>query len=383
MKMTSEVEVLHRAMDSIEKNVVARVMKQEDRLEQLGLSSREFSDRILALEQKRGALAGSNLGAPPEGGMLVKSLTGSAEFRAFLEKRMPSAGVPVNVNELLTKNTITGSGSNVFAAADRLPGIVATTPERRIFVADLLPRFTSTAGSVEYTRESTEINAAGAQASEGAAKPESTMTFSLVSLPHATVAHFLKTSRQVLSDSAALQEFLRTRLTYCLRLELDDQVLNGDALTGNMSGMLKTGNFVAYAGGQAGDTKLDALRRAIGQLQTNDYVPDAIVVHPTDWTAIELIKETSGAYIVGAPAGTGPNQLWSIPVAASSAIPLGTFMVAALAQSVQLHIREDAQVMLSDSDTDNFTKNLVTVLAEMRASVSVMRPAGIIKGTLP
>ena len=58
-------------------------------------------------------------------------------------------------------------------------------------------------------------------------------------------------------------------------------------------------------------------------------------------------------------------------VAVAQGAPLvGDFQIGA-----QLFIREGVNVLLSDSDQDDFIKNKVTLLAEMRAALAVFRPA--------
>lgn len=63
-------------------------------------------------------------------------------------------------------------------------------------------------------RESAFTNNAAAQSAEGAAKAQSAITLTLQESKVATIAHWLKSSRQALSDSDALREYLDRRLRY-------------------------------------------------------------------------------------------------------------------------------------------------------------------------
>jgi hypothetical protein len=45
---------------------------------------------------------------------------------------------------------------------------------------------------------------------------------------------------------------------------------------------------------------------------------------------------------------------------------------------VQLFIREGVDVLLSDADQDDFIRNRVTLLAEMRAALAVFRPSAFV-----
>ena len=75
-------------------------------------------------------------------------------------------------------------------------------------------------------RETAFTNAANSVA-EGAAKPESTITFDLVSDPVRKIAHWLPVSEEALDDLPQLRSYLDSRLALGVRLEVDDQLLNG------------------------------------------------------------------------------------------------------------------------------------------------------------
>jgi HK97 family phage major capsid protein len=67
--------------------------------------------------------------------------------------------------------------------------------------------------------------------------------------------------------------------------------------------------------------------------------------------------------------------LWGVPLVPSPAIPQGTVLVGDFTIGAQLFIREGVQVLMSDSDQDDFLRNRVTLLGEMRAALAVFRPS--------
>ncbi len=271
----------------------------------------------------------------------------------------------------------------------RVPGII-NNPNRVLTIRDLLPVGTTNSNLVQFTRENVFTNNSGPQYSspnrENVTKPESGITFTLANAPVVTLAHFIPVSRQVLDDAPQLQSYVNGRLTYGLKLEEEDQLLNGNGTSGNIGGILASGNNVAYNRAATGDTKLDTLRKAITQAQLSEYTADTIVLNPEDWEEIELLKSTYGEYIFAGDMGPvnmiGP-RVWGKAVVATNSIAAGTFLVGAMTMGAQIWDRMDAGVQISYEDGDNFKKNMATLLAEERLALTVYRPAAFIKGTFP
>ena len=193
----------------------------------------------------------------------------------------------------------------------------------------------------------------------------------------------LATSHE-LDDSAQLESYVNGRLTYGLKLEEEDQLLNGTGLSGNIGGILKSGNFTAYTRAVTGDTKLDTIRRALTQAQLSEYTADSIVLNPADWETIELQKSSYGEYIFGGDMGPidaiGP-RIWGKRVVATNSIAAGTFLVGSFSMGAQIWDRMDAAVQISYEDGDNFKKNMATLLAEERLALTVYRPSAFISGS--
>jgi HK97 family phage major capsid protein len=74
--------------------------------------------------------------------------------------------------------------------------------------------------------------------------------------------------------------------------------------------------------------------------------------------------------------------MFGIPVVQSNGVVADTFYCGAFNQAGTIHDRESVTVEMSDSDDDNFTKNLVTIRAERRVALTIERPTGIIGGDL-
>lgn len=349
-------------------------------MEKLSVKAAELTDKCVELERKLTAGAEESRNAAQEsfGEQFVKS----DAFQAMAQGRSKFARM-----EFKTA-IINATGQNQpLVPSQRVPGIVAN-PNRVLTIRDVLPVGRTSSNLVEFTRENVFTNNANAQyaspARENVTKPESGITFTLASAPVVTLAHFIPVSRQVLDDAPQLQSYVNSRLTYGLKLEEEDQLLNGAGTSGNLSGILASGNNVAYNRAATGDTDVDTLRKALTQAQLSEYTADTIVLNPADWEAIELLKTTYGEYIFHGDMGPidalGP-RIWGKRVVATNSIAAGTFLVGAMTMGAQIWDRMDAAVQISYEDGDNFKKNMATLLAEERLALTVYRPAAFIKGT--
>jgi HK97 family phage major capsid protein len=336
----------------------------------------ELTDKCLELEQKMSQKKDTpNDKVESIGAQFIKS----EEVKAWQSKRSGSARM-----ELKTA-IINATGQNQpLVQADRVAGII-TNPNRVMTIRDLLPVGVTSSNLIEFTKENVFTNSAAPQYSspafENVTKPESGITFTLATAPVRTLAHWIPVSKQVLDDSPMLQSFIEGRLMYGLKLEEEDQILNGDGTGGNLSGILDSGNFTAYSRAVSGDTNIDTLRRAITQTLISEYMADTIVLNPVDWEGIELTKATDGQYVWTNPALGNAPQIWGKRVVATNAIAAGTFLVGAFSMGGQIWDRQQASLMVSLENSDNFVKNMVTMLAEERLALTIYRPTAFVSGS--
>jgi HK97 family phage major capsid protein len=358
---------------------VARSTSTETKnaLEKLSDKSAELTEKCLEIERRVAeGFDGAKQAQQETAGEL---LTKSDSFKAMAEGRSKFARVE------LKAAIVNATGQNQpLVPADRLVGII-NNPNRVLTIRDALPVGRTSSNLIEFTKENVYTNSAGPQYdspnSENVLKPESAITFTLATAPVVTLAHFIPVSRQVLDDAPQLESYVNSRLIYGLKLEEEDQLLNGTGTAGNIGGILKAGNFTAYNRAVTGDSKLDALRRAITQCQLSEFMADTIVLNPADWEAIELLKATDNQYVWSNPVAMAGPQIWGKRVIPTNSITAGTFLVGAFSMGAQVWDRMDAAVQISYEDGDNFRKNMATLLAEERLALTVYRPAAFISGS--
>jgi len=311
-------------------------------------------------------------------------------FQAFLKGNTPSAAIQVPAQLVYRNSTITNpnplSNDNPLVPAHR--GSLVAAPLRRPTIRALFAQIPVASNLIEVPTEATFTNNARPQGDtspvghgEGELKAQSTMTFSLASFPVVTIAHYIRASRQILSDAAMLKSHIDRRLLHGLALEEEDEMLTGDGGANTMRGLNSFAQ--AFAGGVTNATALDTLARAIDQLQGgSNHEATGIILHTSDWLAITLLKDSQGRYLLGNPADMTVPQLWGKPVIPTSAQTVGKFTVLDAPSAGYIADREFATVRVSENVGEDFIRNLVTILCENRTVLVVEQGNAIVTGNL-
>ena len=293
------------------------------------------------------------------------------------------------------KGLITGASDTSAGAlvdTDFLGLVDEGTYERELTLLDVVTRGTTESDTVEYTRVNTVDNQAAPVAeatsaaeigdgtggtvlpADGGVKPESDITLEKVSTTVKTIAHWLPATRRALSDAGQVRTLIDNFLRYGLFEELEDQIANGDGSGENFTGILQAGGVqgpVTFS-----TTIIETARKAktlvktVGRARANAYL-----LHPNDAEKLDLEKDAQGRFYFNMESAT---ILWRLPVIESEAIAEGTGLVGDFRQAV-IWDREAAAVTATDSHSDFFVRNLVAILAELRAAFGIIRPSAFVK----
>ena len=216
----------------------------------------------------------------------------------------------------------------------------------------------------------------GATGEVSGEKPEGTIEFELESEAVKTIAVWIPATKRALSDAAQIRGIIDSELRDDLAEEFENQLLNGDGVGENFTGLLNTAGILA----QAWNTDiLTTCRQAITTLLvTGRAIPTAWVMHPSDWETVDLLTAgTTGLFYFGGPLRQGTRTLWGIPVVQNVLMTEGSALLGNWKKAV-VWDRERANISVSDSHADFFIRNMVAILAEMRAAFGVIRPSGFI-----
>jgi HK97 family phage major capsid protein len=391
VRRNSMSEAITKALDSIE----AKLQKMSEKadaemkdlgkvstdtkaaIDALGVEQRTLADRLLQLEQKSSAKQDDEPKVETWGDQFVKA----AGYGDFQKKGAQRGSVGMEV-----KNTVTNAIANTFS--ERRPGIVEGA--FRVFtIEDLLVNIPTASNAIDWVRENVFTNAA-AETAEGGALPQSSITFVPGTMPVQSVGHFVKITRQLAMDNAALAAYINRRMVYGVNLKVENQVVAGNGTTPNLNGLTNAGNFTAHGYTAASLTALglsptncfDLIGKMIGDCALADYPADVVVLNTGDWWTLRLAKDSQGRYLLGDPGSNVVPMLFGRPVVASNAMVASKVWVGSLSQAATLHTREGIALDLSDSDENNFQLQLVTIRATRRLALTVEKPAAARYGDL-
>lgn len=278
------------------------------------------------------------------------------------------------------KATLTTAGTEMAPLSiDDKPGI-QLLGQQRLTIADLLAEGTTTRETLRYVVEETFTNAATVVA-EGATKPEATWDLDILTDPVTKIAVLSRISDETFADFPMLRDYIDGRMRFMIALTEEGELLSGDGTGVHLIGIMnRTGLQTQPA---ASDPVPDAVYKAIVKIMTGPFVdPDGVVMHPLDWQDIQLLKTDDGIYIWGPPnAAVAQPRIWGLPVVVTTAITQNTALVGAFRIGGQVWRRTGIQVDSTNSNEDDFKKNLVMLRAEERAGLAVYLPSAFCKVT--
>lgn len=342
--------------------------------------------------QRQGGSAVEGRG-PVEGtavrlGRAFTTSDGLAEFRARGGSGTAVIAVPGEVRALVTSDTVAQQ-------ALRVPDRPQVTQDRPLRIVDLIDRRPIGVDTIEYVREDSVTDSA-AEVAEGALKPEAGFTLSVQTDTVRTIAHWVNMTRQSAEDDSTLEGYIEGRLVYGLERRLEASVLNGNGTAPNLRGIMQTAGVGTYTGAAA-EAAVISIRKAKTVAQLSEYEPDTVALNPSDWERIELSTDSQGAFrVTPSPTGALAARIWGLAVVATTVMTgsapdpdgagagvetLGKFLVGAFREGATLWERTGVRVLLTDSHASNFTSNILTLLVEMRAGLSVWRPKAFVVGT--
>ena len=264
-------------------------------------------------------------------------------------------------------NSTNVSGGNV-PVEQRIAG-VDDLPSRTVRLLDVISRGVADSPIISWVSKANRDGAVG-QTAEGVLKNQIDFDLVVDSERVKKTTAYIKVSNEMLEDISFIESEIRNELMVELLKAVELQVYNGDNIGENLNGIATQAS--AFAAGTFAATvdnanEIDVLTVAVGQIEEAEQSsPTYHFVHPRTITSLRLIKTstTDKRYVDRLQDVAGSLVLDGISIIKTTLIPVGQYLTGHFPNAT-LYEKGSIQMNMG-YENDDFTKNLVTILAEWR-----------------
>jgi HK97 family phage major capsid protein len=201
---------------------------------------------------------------------------------------------------------------------------------------------------------------------EGKLKPDGEIKYEEVSVEVKKIAGTIKVSKEMLADLAFVRSEINSELMQSIEQGVDWAMINGIG-GAQITGLLNAGlpNYISgvFAGVVPGANILDVIRILKAQIQAANQEPTHVLLHPEDVAKLEISKSVTGEYTF--PYWMNGQLLVSgLVIVPTTNIAPDTIVIGDFSKLI-VKIREDVNMTVG-YENDDFTRNMVTILAEAR-----------------
>ena len=225
-------------------------------------------------------------------------------------------------------------------------------------------------GVVRYIDQTTNTNGAAMQ-TEGSKKGEGAIAWTENSMTLQVVAEWIKVSRQALTDFSFIESEIRNKLLRDLAAKVEDEVWDGTGTAPELKGVYTyAGTYTATAAGITDASIYDLIVKVSEAIAgSTNYMPNIAIMNIADINKMKLKKDANNNYIMPPFATANGQQVDGITIVPSSQVTANTMLVGDFDYAT-LYSLGGIDVTIG-YENDDFTKNLVTILAEERLGLLV------------
>ena len=266
--------------------------------------------------------------------------------------------------------------------ADRVAGY-KFDPTRPVHIRQLLSLGSTQSDVVRFVKESGYSNGA-APTAEGVTLTQSDFDMTASDANVRKIGTYFRISEEMLADTPQLTSYISARAPEKLLEVEDTQILSGDGTGANLSGII--GDAADFAAGSLAGTvesanEFDVIVASLNQLALANYNADTILLNPSDFHKILLLKDTTNNYLKDQVYGGLQPSFMGVKVILNTAISAGTFLIGNFSVGTQLWVRDGVNVEFFREDGTNVRDGFVTVRVSERVALTNYLPNAFVNGT--
>ena len=347
--------VVVKANDIVKNEVTEMATKLNERLDAIEVANKkQFSAK------KRMSFKGA-LTEAFENGSIEKMSKGHSRSAAF---------------EITADMTTGADYTGEVIAADRVPGF-KLDPTRPQHIRQLLAQGSTQSDVVRFVKESGYSNGAG-DVAEGVTMTQSDFDLTAVSANVTKIGTYFRISEEMLADTAQLTSYLSSRAPEKLLDVEDAQILSGNAVGGieNSAASFAAGDL---ANAVDNANEFDVIVASLNQLAGLNYNADTILLNPSDFHKILLLKDSQNNYLKDQVYQGLQPVFMGVKVVLNSAISAGNFLIGNFGVGTQLWVRDGINVEFFKEDGTNVRDGFVTVRVSERIALTNYLPNAFVK----
>ena len=310
----------------------------------------------------------------------IESAIKDGAIDALVKGNTNAARFEIKAGDMTMANAYTG-----VVAGETVISDFKFDPSRSVHIRTLLPIGNTDAQTIRFPKESAYDDGAAATA-QGSTLGASDFDITATSVNVEKIGTFMRITEEMLNDTPGLSSYLSARVPGKVLSVEDTEILNGDGSSPNLDGLFTDGAAFITSGGAFDDAvesanEFDVLIAALNQLALSNYQADTILLNPTDFHKIVLLKSTANEYLKNQIIQGIQPAINGVPITLNTAVTAGKFLVGNLAQASQLWVRDGLGIEFSREDSTNFRDGFVTVRAQERVALTNYSPNAIVQGT--
>jgi HK97 family phage major capsid protein len=242
---------------------------------------------------------------------------------------------------------------------------------KRYGIMDAVNRGTTSSKFVTYVQQT--AGSTGAWTGESASKTEQSPSWAEISEEVKKIAGYVKVSKEMLEDLSFVRGEINNDLLAGLSEQIEEALINGSGIGSVINGLLSvpmalpTANFGAtpFNASVQDANQSDCIRIAKAVVEQENFTPTHVILNPIDIASLQLTKESTGGYTYPMYIPMqGEMRVADMIVVSSNYITAGTYIVGDMSK-VNVKFRNDLNLSVG-LDQDDFTRNMITILAEAR-----------------
>lgn len=322
-----------------------------DKIDKLEKAMKKQGADIVAMKEKPGN-AGDNLKEQ------LKTFLTSDDFKSSIKEKKVT-GIEIKAaTTIMTPNASTNAPHAL--RFEIISGIQSAPRELNAIFPALYKGSTGSRTIIWINRVNEEGGAAFI--AEGAIKPLKDWEYKEENSVAKKIAVSTKVSTEMLQDFEYMASEINRLLNRDLFEVIDLELLSGTGGTSPTGILTVAGGYVSTGldGTILMPNNADAIRAGILQLRLLNYTPDVLFINPTDNAALDLTKSSTGNYIrIELDAIIG-----KLRIIETTRVPVGKFLLMDTSKW-DVKVYQDFRLEFG-WENDDFRKNLVLVIAEMR-----------------